>query len=236
MLFPVAHYEFIWAQQLWNLTEESDPYFQFYLDNYILPNGNFLSNTQEQVEAPLNTGIVLANSARAYFYTRDLAALQKRLPILRRMIDYVLKRYEYSKTHFPPTDRRYGLIWGSPEADLGDPNNDFPESHPYYYQNAANIWRGLTQHAKCLLAASAQAPDLHAESDRLAATPITAPPSAPAPRATCKEVSSFSRARCSSVQPSLKSRSPERSGTHRCKGLHGRPASAVKGQPRSTPE
>ena len=25
-----------------------------------------------------------------------------------------------------------------------------PESHPYYYQNAAWIWRGLTEHARCL--------------------------------------------------------------------------------------
>ena len=43
-LFPVAQYEFIWAQQLWNLTASSDEYFQFYLDKYILPDGNFVYN------------------------------------------------------------------------------------------------------------------------------------------------------------------------------------------------
>lgn len=149
-LFPVAHYEFIWAQQLWNLTKDADAYFQFYLDNYILPDGNFLYNTQDQVEAPLNAGVFLATSARSYFYNHDLDSLQKRLPVLRRMTDFVLSRYEYSKNHFPPSDRRYGLIWGSPEADLGDPHNDFPESHPYYYQNAVWIWRGLVEQSKCL--------------------------------------------------------------------------------------
>ncbi len=151
-LFPVAHYEFIWAHQLWNLTRESDPYFQHYLDRYILPDGNFLYNTQDQVEAPLNAGIFLANSARAYFYTRDLAAFEQRLPVLTRMLDYVLARYEYGKQRFPQTDRRYGLIWGSPEADLGDPNNDSPDSHPYYFQNAAWTWRGLVAHASALRA------------------------------------------------------------------------------------
>jgi len=40
-LFPVAHYEFVWAHQLWNLTEEVEPYFQRYLERYILPDGNF---------------------------------------------------------------------------------------------------------------------------------------------------------------------------------------------------
>lgn len=151
-LFPVAEYEFIWAHQLWNLTAESDPYFQFYLDHYILPDGNFLYNTQDQVEAPLNVGVFLANSARAFFYTRDVKAFELRLPILTRMLNYVLARYDYSKRHFEKTDRRYGLIWGSPEADLGDPNNDFPESHPYYYQNAAWAWRGLVEHARALKA------------------------------------------------------------------------------------
>ncbi len=164
-LFPVAQYEFIWAQQLWNLTEESDAYFQYYLDNYILPDGNFLYNTQDQVEAPLNAGVFLANSARAYFYTRNLPALEKRLPVLRRMTDYVLARYQYSKTHYAPDDRRYGLIWGSPEADLGDPNNDFPASHPYYYQNAAWIWRGLTEQVRCLRAAAQQASKREYESE-----------------------------------------------------------------------
>ena len=56
-LFPVAHYEFVWAHQLWNLTELADSYFQHYLDRYILPDGNFLYNTQDQVEAPLNVGV-----------------------------------------------------------------------------------------------------------------------------------------------------------------------------------
>ena len=149
-LFPVAHYEFVWVHQLWNLTGEVEPYFQHYLEHYILPDGNFLYNTQDQVEAPLNAGVFLENSARAYDYTGDVDALRKRLPVLRRMIDFVLKRYEYSKHAFPPDDPRHGLIWGSPEADNGDPRNDFPDSHPYYYQNAAWTWRGLTEHARCL--------------------------------------------------------------------------------------
>src|SRR5665213_4523182 len=58
---------FIWAQQLWNLTASSDDYFQFYLDKYILPDGNFLYNVQDQTEGPLNVGLFLANSARGYF-------------------------------------------------------------------------------------------------------------------------------------------------------------------------
>jgi hypothetical protein len=155
-LFPVAHYEFIWAQQLWGLTNDADAYAQYYLDKYILPDGNFLYNTQDQVEAPLNAGIFLMNSARSYDYTHNVNALRKRLPVLERMIDYVLERYEYSKHTFAPGDRRYGLIYGSPEADLGDPNNDFPKSHPLYYQNSACIWRGFQEHARCLhLAAKA---------------------------------------------------------------------------------
>ena len=55
-----------------------------------------------------------------------------------------------AKTQYPLPDRRYGLIWGSPEADLGAPDNDYPLSHPFYYQNAACVWRGLTEHVKCL--------------------------------------------------------------------------------------
>lgn len=149
-LFPVAHYEFIWAHQLWNHCASADEYFQHYLDHYVESDGNFTYNTQDQVEAPLDTGMVLANSARAYFYTHDLASLEKRLPVLERMIAYVLKRYEYSKTTFPSGDRRHGLVWGSPEADLGDPKKDTPEAHPYFYQNAAGVWRGLNQHAKAL--------------------------------------------------------------------------------------
>ena len=168
-LFPVAHYEFVWVHQLWNLTEEVDPYYQHYLDHYILPDGNFLYNTQDQVEAPLNVGIFLANTARAYDYTGDLAALQKQLPALRRMIDYVLRRYEYSKAAFPAEDPHHGLIWGSPEADLGDPQNDYPQSHPYYFQNAAWTWRGLNEYSRCLAKAAEQhnLPELDAESKQM---------------------------------------------------------------------
>jgi hypothetical protein len=149
-LFPVAAYEFIWAHQIWGLTESSDPYFQHYLDSYILPDGNFLYNTQDQVEGPLNAGLFLWNSARAYQYTRDVEAFRKRLPVLERILGYVLARYEFSLREYAPTDRRYGLIWGSPEADLGDPNNDTPNAHPFYYQNAACVWRGLHEHAAVL--------------------------------------------------------------------------------------
>jgi len=149
-LFPVAHYEFVWAHQLWNLTDEVEPYFQHYLDRYILPDGNFVYNTQDQVEAPLNTGVFLENSVRAYDYTHDIEALRRRLPILRRMVNFVRARCDYSRKNFPPEDPRHGLIWGSPEADVGEPGNDYPESHPYYYQNAAWIWRGFHEHARCL--------------------------------------------------------------------------------------
>ncbi len=156
-LFPVAHYEFVWAQQLWNLTGEVEPYFEHYLNTYILPDGNFTYNTQDQVEAPLNAGVFLENSARAYDYGRDLAALARRLPVLRRMIGFVADRYRYTVRTFPATDPRHGLIWGSPEADLGDPKDDTPTSHPYYYQNAAWTWRGLYEHARVLALASADA-------------------------------------------------------------------------------
>jgi hypothetical protein len=170
-LFPVAHYEFVWAHEIWNLTEEVEPYSQHYLDHYILPDGNFLYNTQDQVEAPLNGGIFLANTARAYDYTGDPQALQKKLPVLRRMIDYVLRRYEYSKAAFSEDDARHGLTWGSPEADLGDPQNDFPESHPYYYQNAVWTWRGLKEYSRCLAKAADKhsLADLSAESKRMEA-------------------------------------------------------------------
>ncbi len=168
-LFPVAHYEFIWAHQLWNLTESSDAYFQNYLDKYILPDGNFLYNTQDQVEAPLNVGLFLANSARAYLYTPDLDALRGRMPVLDRMTGYVLRRYEYSKQRFPRDDRRYGLIWGSPEADLGDPHNDFPDSHPFYYQNAVVTWRGLSDYSRALAAAAKVDPQLAGHAARFAA-------------------------------------------------------------------
>ncbi len=158
-LFPVAHYEFVWAQQLWNLAEEVEPYFQHYLEQYILPDGNFLYNTHDQVEAPLNCAVFLENSARAYDYTHDIDALRRRLPVLRRMIEFVLRRYPYSKEAFPAGDPRHGLIWGSPEADNGEPNNDFPESHPYYYQNAAWTWRGLKEHARSLERAGSEHQD-----------------------------------------------------------------------------
>jgi hypothetical protein len=149
-LFPAAHYEFVWAQQLWNLAEQVEPHFQNYLTKYVLPNGNFMYSTQDQVEAPLNVGVFLQNSARAYDYTRDIGALQSRLRTLRRMIELVINRWEYSKVTFPESDPRHGLIWGSPEADNGDPQDDTPNSHPYYYQNAAWVWRGLKEHGRCL--------------------------------------------------------------------------------------
>ena len=159
-LFPVAHYEFIWAQQLWGLTDASRPYIQHYLEQYVLPDGNFLYNTQDQVEAPLNVGIFLMNAARDYWYTRDASGLKQQQPVLERMLRYVLARYEYGMQRFAKGDRRYGLIWGSPEADLGDPANDYPDSHPYYYQNAACVWRGITEYAKALRSVGA------AENDR----------------------------------------------------------------------
>jgi hypothetical protein len=165
-LFPVAQYEFIWAQQLWGLTSSSDEYFQYYLDKYVLPNGNFLYNVQDQAEAPLNVGFFLANSARGYFYRRDLQVFVKRLPVLRRMTDYVLRRYEYSKERFAPGDPHYGLIWGSPEADLGDPLNEYPDSHPFYYQNAVGVWRGMHDHALALMAAAAIDSTLASEATR----------------------------------------------------------------------
>ncbi len=154
-LFPVAQYEFIWAQQLWNLTASSDEYFQFYLDKYVLPDGNFLYNVQDQAEAPLNIGFFLSNSARGYLFRRDLEVFKKRLPVLRRMAENALRRYEYTKQRYAAGDPHYGLIWGSPEADLGDPLNDFPDSHPFYYQNAAGVWRGMHDHASALTAAAA---------------------------------------------------------------------------------
>ena len=168
-LFPVAQYEFIWAQQLWNLTASSDQYFQHYLDHYILPDGNFLYNVQDQAEAPLNAGFFLVNSARGYFYRRDLDVFKKRLPVLQRMAEYVLARYEYSKQRYAPDDPHYGLIWGSPEADLGDPNNEYPDAHPFYYQNAVGVWRGMHDHALALGAASLIDPTLTAESRRFTA-------------------------------------------------------------------
>jgi hypothetical protein len=168
-LFPVAHYEFIWAQQLWGLTNASRPYIHHYLEHYVLPDGNFTYNTQDQVEAPLNVGIFLMNAARDYWYTGEASGLLQQQPVLERMLGYVLARYEYGKQRFTKSDRRYGLIWGSPEADLGDPANDYPESHPYYYQNAACVWRGITEYAKALKAINAANQDRANKDHRIAA-------------------------------------------------------------------
>jgi hypothetical protein len=168
-LFPVAAYEFIWAHQLWNMIDSSDAYFQFYLDNYILPDGNFTYNTQDQVEAPLNVGLFLRNAARSYFYSRNPSPLRQSMPILVRMANYVIDRYNYTRQRYPAGDPHHGLIWGSPEADLGDPHNDFPDSHPFYYQNAANVWRGLHDYSLALSAASAGDPAMAAEATRLSA-------------------------------------------------------------------
>src|ERR1700733_4783123 len=90
------------------------------------------------------------NAARDYWYTQDASGLLQQQSVLDRMLRYVLARYEYGKQRFTKSDRRYGLIWGSPEADLGDPANDYPDSHPYYYQNAACVWRGITEYAKAV--------------------------------------------------------------------------------------
>ncbi|HUX68119.1 MAG TPA: hypothetical protein VMV31_11590 [Terriglobales bacterium] len=149
-LFPVAHYEFVWAQQAWGLAREVEPYFEHYLEHYILPNGEFVYNTQDQVEAPLNAGVFLANSARAFDHTGDRGALERRLPALRRMIGFVLERHATTRREYAVEDPRHGLIWGSPEADKGDPKDNTPSSHPYYFQNTAWIWRGLSEHARCL--------------------------------------------------------------------------------------
>src|SRR6201999_661315 len=73
------------------------------------------------------------------------------------MLAFVLARYEYGKQHYPKPDRRYGLIWGSPEADLGDPDNDYPNAHPFCFQNATCTWRGLVEHAKALKQAGSSA-------------------------------------------------------------------------------
>ncbi len=73
------------------------------------------------------------------------------------MIGFVLDRYAYSLRTYAESDPRHGLIWGSPEADLGDPHNDFPASHPWYYQNAVWIWRGLYEHQRVLARAAGDA-------------------------------------------------------------------------------
>jgi len=162
-LFPVAHYEFIWAHQLWNLTSSSDRYFQFYLDNYVMANGDFLYNTQDQVEAPFCVGMVLWNSARGYFFERDLQTFTARLPMLRHMVANLRQRYEYSKSKYPAGDPHHGLIWGSPEADWGNPQHNLPEDHPYFYENSAGVWRGLEEHAAALASAAQSDRTLRAE-------------------------------------------------------------------------
>jgi len=158
-LFPVAHYKFVWAHQLWNLAAQVEPYFQYYLDHCIAPDGNFVYNIDDQVDAPLDAGVFLEVSARAYDYTHDADGLRKRLPVLRRMIAFVIERYRFSKANFPPEDPRHGLIWGSGEADNGDPLDDYPESHVYFYQNASWTWRGLKEHARCLERAGSELGD-----------------------------------------------------------------------------
>lgn len=167
-LFPVAQYEFIWAHQLWNLTGSSDKYFQFYLDKYVMQNGDFLYNKQDQVEAPFCVGMILWNSARGYFFERNLETFRARLPTLRSMVGNLRKRYDYSKSKFPPGDPHHGLIWGSPEADWGDPKRNLPEDHPYFYGNAAGVWRGLKEHAAALLLASQSDAALRAEAAEVA--------------------------------------------------------------------
>jgi len=166
-LFPVAQYEFIWAHQVWGLTRESDPYFQYYLDHYILPDGNFQYNVQDQVEAPLTVGFLLRNAARGYLYRRDIGTFKAQLPVLDRMLAYVVERYRLSKRTYPSSDPHHGLMWGSPEADLGEPHNDYPNAHPYYYQNAAGVWRGIADFAGALDQASQLDSALAPEATRL---------------------------------------------------------------------
>ena len=155
-LFPVASYEFVWAHQIWGQTDSGDQYFDWYLSKYILPSGDFLYNTQDQVEGPLNVGFFLSNAARSYRYGRNAGKLRARLPVLRRMTEFVAERIRFSRTRFSVTDRRHGLIWGSPEADLTSPDHDTPEANPFYYQNAACVWRGLQDCAEALSEASRQ--------------------------------------------------------------------------------
>ncbi len=128
-----------------------------------------MRNTQDQIEAPFDVGMVLCNSARGYFYERNLDALRKRLPILRRMIGYIVNRYEYAKKTYPESDPHHGLIWGSPEADLGRPGHDAPSDHPYYYENSAGIWRGLKDHAASLRLAGKTDSALAAEAEQVQA-------------------------------------------------------------------
>ena len=70
------------------------------------------------------------------------------------MIGFVLERYEYSKTRFAAGDRRRGLTWGSPEADLGGDFTNGPEGQPLYFQTRSRIWRGFEQHARALAQAA----------------------------------------------------------------------------------
>jgi hypothetical protein len=52
------------------------------------------------------------------------------------------------------------LIWGSPEADWGDVKKDTPSDHPFFYQNAAGVWRGLRDHGSALQKAAMTDSDL----------------------------------------------------------------------------
>jgi len=165
-LFPVAHYEFIWAHQLWNLTGSSDGYFQYYLDKYVLQDGNLVYNTQDQVEAPFCVGMMLSNSARSYLYEGDIDHFRKRFVILDRMAKYVIARYEYSKAKYSRDDPHFGLIWGSPEADWGNVKKDTPSDHPFFYQNATGVWRGLQDIGKALEKAAKTDPELAGEGAR----------------------------------------------------------------------
>ena len=64
----------------------------------------------------------------------------------------MLERDEYGKQRYqrrrPPLRPDRGITG----ADLGDTGNDYPDSHPLYYQNAAVVWRGLHEYTKVLQA------------------------------------------------------------------------------------
>ena len=105
-LFPVAHYEFVWAQQMWNLTGEVEPYFQYYLDHYILPDGNFLYNTQDQVEAPLNAGRIPCQLGARLRLQRRCRCLCRAAACAGTHACLRARRYEYSKKQFPASDAR----------------------------------------------------------------------------------------------------------------------------------
>jgi hypothetical protein len=81
------------------------------------------------------------------------------------MIDFFMARREYTKKVFAENDPRYGLIWGSPEADNGDPDDDTPDAHLYYYQNSTWIWRGLKEHGRSLQRAGKEHSDRELEEE-----------------------------------------------------------------------